>query len=649
MNETVTINDSLYRSVQQLEYYKELCQVTLDQCDNSFMETKKIIIEDFDTLITYLSDRKIEILTQLAIELESHKQDLEKNIDRSNLLIQKLNKKISTNNTSSIRNSNGRLHSSDSRVQPPQLSHSKSYSNIHNSSGGSSTIVGLGSKSYSSMNQSYCDLKGPLNKSMSFDDVNFKTEQLQLLKQSVQVINWNWIGEFQNTTTRVKIVRSETPMSPRSDIDQQKSGEHSPRDNESISSSSTSSIQSPSKSSSSPLKQTSISSSSSATLLRNNGEKLVNQYGRLEFKTKQNEEYQELKSIFPRNEYIYSIGGKLNGFDQYALERFDSAECGGWRSLSPVPSMDNDFAAVYDQKNYIYLFGGSLAPTRILKYSILDDRWERLKIEIPDGGRFLHSAIYDQKQFIYLIGGFPKSTHILKFNLFTEEFSRQSSLSKSLWNTCALYDDKSMYLLNHSLLSVAGSSGMEDEISSSFSQRPCIYLIGGCNVSRQSRSTFERYDIEEDRFYEMPPLLNSMYSGGAVLDQENGYIYVVGGFSSVSNECLSRVERFSFQRNQWELLSSSSSLSDDTTNPQPQSDTFSTSDLPVKMTICNSIFLDDKNQNIYVIGGYNQNTKEYYDRIFKFSLITFKWDTQSTVPPYQYSKQKGGSSIYISK
>eukprot|EP01132_Coremiostelium_polycephalum_P001378 gene1378-1741_t len=550
------INDILLKNIQQLEQYKELSELTLEQCDESFVQTKRLIIQDFDTLMGYLNERKIELLTQLAVELESHKQDLERNRDKAKSLIEMFDRKLKINNGEPV----GSL----------------------SKSGGYKLTSSISS--------------GNLQISRSNDDfvIHPKTDQMSILKEEISVIEWDWQGEFQPVTTKSKVIKSPRPLSPyiESHPNPNNSGSDLEDQNGSINETTEDSVSNSSISSSS--NSSFKKSISSHNIIAEEKELYV--FGKLEFKTKSNEEYKELNSNLPVQNYIYSIGGKLNGFDQYSMEKYDFKE-GAWRSVAPINVMDNDFTSHYDGRNHIYTFGGSLSPTRIMRYDILEDRWESLQqqTEIPEGGRFLHSSVFDNKQFIYLIGGFPRSTHILKFNIITLEFTKLTT-TKNLWNISTIYNDNSN----------------------------SIYLIGGCNISRQSVDIFERYDIEEDRCYELPPLLTPMYNGGAVYDYVNGFIYVFGGFNSQKNECLNRVERFNIQQNKWEYV-------------EPC--------MPVRMTITNSCFFDG-NQSVYIVGGYNPSTKEYIDTVFKFNLTTFEWES---LPNYQHSKQKGGSSVYISK
>ncbi|KAF2069655.1 hypothetical protein CYY_009031 [Polysphondylium violaceum] len=565
-NNSKSIIDTWGKTVNQLECYKELSEQTLEQCDESFIQCKKKIIQDFDTLINYLNDRKVEILTQLAIELESHKQELETNRDRATILVDQLNRKI-----------NGLDNKSD---HPHPLTHSNSMSNLSG-------------------------VLSPLKKSTSF-----QTDHLQVLKESISVIEWDWCGEFQSQTTTTKIIKSPKPVSTfvcnlLNIHEEEGNGNGGSVYNDDLESKTSISIE---DSNGGGGGGSSITTSSSSLLSylskQNNGgvgnEKEVNVFGKLEFKVVENPEYKKLNSELPEKKFIFSIGGKLNGFDQYAMEKYDFKE-NIWRSLEPIASMDNDFTCNYDGKNHIYLFGGSLSPTRAIKYNILENQWEKLfstcDNEIPEGGRFLHSSVFDQKQFIYLIGGFPRSTCILKFNLFTEQFSRQSSQTKSLWNISTIYESKSN----------------------------SIYLVGGCNISRQSVNNFERYDVEQDKFYALEPLPMALYSTGSVLDEKNGHIYVFGGFNSQSNQCVSHVYRYDIKHNQWQKLDA---------------------EIPKQITISNSC-LYDNDQFIYIVGGYHCVTKEFTENVYRFNIKSLEFDT--TIPPYLHSKLKGGCSLFISK
>ncbi|EGC36094.1 hypothetical protein DICPUDRAFT_21763, partial [Dictyostelium purpureum] len=144
-----------------------------------------------------------------------------------------------------------------------------------------------------------------------------------------------------------------------------------------------------------------------------------------------------------------------------------------------------------------------------------------------------------------------------------------------------------------------------------------IYLIGGCNISRQSVETVERYDIENDQFHTLAPLPVPSYSSGICLDEDNGQIYIFGGFNSETNQCLSIVQRYNINSNQWEVLSNQSSL------------------LPKPMTMSgNSTIFDYNNDSVLLLGGNNPLTKESIDQIFLFNLKTLTWNLNHKIPTY---------------
>eukprot|EP01133_Synstelium_polycarpum_P011967 gene11967-13959_t len=557
---------SLHRSSQHLEYYKELSERTLELCDHSFVQTKRDIIQEFDTLIGYLNDRKIELITQLAVELESHKQELEKNRDKAQHLMELVDRKI--------RVSNGSL---SVPMGTPTLS-------------ASSPALGAAppfSMGASPLSTSFADLA-------KSDSVEFlKMDQLSLLKESIDVIEWNWTPEFQKCLTRTRIVSTPRPLSPtmhNDEYDDQSddSSEHAVADeqlgklnlqsrNESVDS----------------FESGSASGKRSRRKSPQVREKEVNVFGKLDFYTKPHPEYRELNSLLPKQNYIFSVGGHVNGFDQYAMERYDFKE-GTWRAMAPIHQMDNDFSSHFDGRNSIYNFGGSLTPAKVTRYSIIEDRWETLPIDIPEGGRFLHSSVYDTKQFIYLLGGFPRAAFVLKFNLVTHEFTKLASM-RSLWKMASVYDPTS------------GS----------------IYTIGGCNISGASVNYVDRYDIATDRWHEVAPLNHGMYSGGAVIDSSNGYIYVFGGYNSERGECMNRVERYSIEHNKWEVVEPS---------------------IPTAMIITNSAFFDGSHY-VYLVGGSNPNTKENHSNVHRFNIVTFEWEMVTT---FQHHRLKG-SAVFVSK
>ncbi|EGG18529.1 Kelch repeat-containing protein [Cavenderia fasciculata] len=629
----------LIRNCQHLEYYKELSERTLELCDQSFIDTKKAIIQEFDTLIQYLNDRKIELLTQLAVELESHKQDLEKNRDKAQQLIESLEKRLrgSSGSRAHSPTNNGSSATPSSSVNGSgSLSPTITITSPQSSGGGSSSLSkasSAGSNLSASTPTILCKSTSSLDlMTDSGADAFLKMDQLAILKESIDIIEWKWVPEFQQLTTKTRVIATPKPLSPRQagsshggyDVDDSCSNDGSLYD-DSVSTSSSSNIKMSTASyqhgeSRSSLclggndqdsaSSISLSASNSNSLHKSmsmenvsrrgggvNGmgrwEREVNIYGKLGFEKRAHPEYRELSAMLPKQSYIYSIGGHLNGFDQYALERYDMKE-GRWRTLKPLHQMDNDFTSHYDGRNSIYNFGGSLTPSKVTKYLIAEDRWEILSSEIPEGGRFLHSSVYDQKQFIYLLGGFPRSNSVLRFNLVTEEFTKLSSM-KSLWKMSTVYD----------------------------ATTNSIYTIGGCNISGSSVNTFDRFDIDENRWVELSPLNHEMYSGGAIIDNNNGYIYVFGGFNSQNNETLNRVERYSIEHNKWEVV-------------EPP--------IPQRMTFTNSTFFDGDHY-VYLVGGHSPATKENISTVYRFNTITFEWDILTT---FQHSRVKG-SAIYISK
>ncbi|KAN0018461.1 hypothetical protein ACTFIU_011079 [Dictyostelium citrinum] len=633
------LNDHWKQTIEKLSIYKDISEQTLERCDESFIETKKKICQDFDTIINYLTDRKIELLQQLGEELESHKQQIESNRDKSMMLIEQLNKKMNSLSSSPLKfDINGGGFSGGGGGGG--LSHSTSYSgNLSNylsaSSGFASSPLNYSTSSLMVTNSSNSNsvIMSPLKKSTSF-----QTDYLQVLKESISYIEWDWQDEFQeNSTTNTKIIKQPKPISSiASDLILNSSFKSFDDLNIKFQEFSNNNDKDDNDNDDNNNQDDFSENNNNNNNNNNNTNKKLKIFGKLKFKIIETLEYKRLNSNLEDTKCIYSIGGKFkDGFDQYSIEKFDFKE-GLWRSLQSIPSiMDNDFTGNFDGKNHIYLFGGSLQPTRILKYNLLEDQWEKIEnnsdnndnnnnsnnnnIEIPENGRFLHCSVFDGKQNIYLIGGFPRSTSILKFNIITEQFSKQSkstTSSRNLWSMGAIYK--------------------EDNNS--------IYLVGGCNITRQSVDTLERYDIDNDRFIPLSPLPVSCYGAGVFFDDQEHYIYVLGGYNSKENKCLSIIQRYDLLENSWSVLT-------DDVNHQNLL-------LPKPMMINgNSIIFDPSKRIIHILGGYNNVTKESIDDIYTLDISNILDDNHSNkinwqvniIPQFKNSKFKGGTSILIQK
>ncbi|KAN0044966.1 hypothetical protein ACTA71_006493 [Dictyostelium dimigraforme] len=663
-DEFKNLNDHWKKTIEKLSIYKDISEQTLERCDESFIETKKKICQDFDTIINYLTDRKIELLQQLGEELESHKQQIESNRDKSMMLIEQLNKKMNSLSSSSplkfdISNGGGGGFSGGGG-----LSHSTSYSgNLSNylsaSSGfassplnySTSSLMATNNNNYSISSNNNSVITSPLKKSTSF-----QTDYLQVLKESISYIDWDWKDEFQeNSTTNTKIIKQPKPISSMAsdlilnssfksfdDLNkkfQEFSNNNDIDDNGNFDGSNENNDYDGSGGGGGGGGEETIKSN-----------KKLKIFGKLKFKIIETLEYKRLNSNLEDTKCFYSIGGKCkDGFDQYSIEKFDFKE-GLWRSLQSIPSiMDNDFTGNFDGKNHIYLFGGSLQPTRILKYNLLEDQWEKIdssganndsSTEIPENGRFLHCSVFDGKQNIYLIGGFPRSSSILKFNIITEQFSKQSSLttttstSTSTLSTTTTTTTTNSTLSSRNLWSM-GAIYREDNNS--------IYLIGGCDITRQSVGTLECYDIDNDKFHQLSHLPVSCYGAGVFFDDQDHYIYVLGGYNSLENICLSIIQRYDLLENSWSILSDG-----DHQNlllPKPM------------MINGNSIIFDSSKRTIHILGGYNNVTKESIDDIYTLDISNILDDDLSNkinwqinvIPQFKNSKFKGGTSILIQK
>ncbi|KAK5576974.1 hypothetical protein RB653_001911 [Dictyostelium firmibasis] len=662
-DEFKNLNDHWKKTIEKLSIYKEISEQTLERCDESFIETKKKICQDFDTIINYLSDRKIELLQQLGEELEAHKQHIESNRDKSMMLIEQLNKKMNSLSVSSCSPSkfDKGIGGGGGGGGGGGLSHSTSFSSnlsshyLSASSGFASSPLNYSTSSLMATN---IGATSPLKKSTSF-----QTDYLQVLKESISYIEWDWQDEFQeNSTTNTKIIKQPKPISSIAsdlilnssfksfddlntkfqefsnnnniddDNDDDSYDEYDNYSNYENDGNDCNKYQDGEDGNNSNCGEINLRK-------KNNSSKNLKIFGRLKFKIIETQEYKKLNSNLEDSKCIYSIGGKFkDGFDQYSIEKFDFKE-GLWRSLQSIPSiMDNDFTGNFDGKNHIYLFGGSLSPTRILKYNLLEDQWEKIdssganndsNTEIPENGRFLHCSVFDGKQNIYLIGGFPRATSILKFNIITEQFSKQSSSSTSI-STSTTTTTTTTTLRN--LWSI---SALYKEDNNS------IYLVGGCNITRQSVDTLERYDIDNDRFYQLSTLPIGCYSAGVFLDEQEHYIYVFGGYNSKENKCLSVIQRYDLLENSWSVI----------TNDNPNLL------MPKPMMINgNSIIFDSSKRTVYILGGYNNVTKESIDDTYSLDISNIlepdsnkiTWQINK-IGQYKNSKFKGGTSILVQK
>ncbi|KAM9954458.1 hypothetical protein ACTFIW_004000 [Dictyostelium discoideum] len=662
------LNDHWRNTIEKLSIYKDISEQTLERCDESFIETKKKICQDFDTIINYLTDRKIELLQQLGEELEAHKQQIESNRDKSMMLIEQLNKKMNSPSKFDI-NSNSSGGGGVVFSGGGGLSHSTSYSgNLSNylsaSSGFASSPLNYSTSSLmvTNNNNNNNNPTSPLKKSTSF-----QTDYLQVLKESISYIEWDWKDEFQeNNTTNRKIIKQPKPISSMaSDLilnssfksfdDLNKKFQEFSNNNDIDDDDDDDTNNNNNNNNNKDDFDNFENNNNNGDSLKMNSNKKLKIFGKLKFKIIETLEYKRLNSNLEDTKCIYSIGGKCkDGFDQYSIEKFDFKQ-GLWRSLQSIPSiMDNDFTGNFDGKNHIYLFGGSLQPTRILKYNLLEDQWEKIEtnnnnnngangangnIEIPDNGRFLHCSVFDGKQNIYLIGGFPRSTSILKFNIITEQFSKQQSKSttssRNLWSMGAIYK--------------------EDNNS--------IYLIGGCNITRQSVDTLERYDIDNDSFTTLSPLPVSCYGAGVFYDDQEHYIYVLGGYNSKENKCLSIIQRYDLLDNSWSVLTDDHDDHDDDDDGGDSGSGGSGGGLqnlllPKPMMINgNSIIFDSSKRIVHILGGYNNVTKESIDDIYTLDISNIldenlsnkiNWEVNK-IPQFKNSKFKGGTSILIQK
>ncbi|GAM20393.1 hypothetical protein SAMD00019534_035680 [Acytostelium subglobosum LB1] len=560
-------------------------------------------MQDFDALINSLNDRKMEMLTQLAVELESHKQMLEKNRDRAQQMIEDLDRRIKQ-----------KQHQPQTSPKAIGLSPSLSSSQLIQSS--SATLSSVPSIKISKSTSSLCFTGDNADSHGKY----LKLDHMALLKESIDVISWIWTGEFQGVAPIVVNNSNSRPSSkaPRVPVDEEVETFQSP---DVVEDSATPTQDKPPKCTlnGSPMKSSggeggskgsssgsssgstcseSTSLGSSSCFMRHSGgidkkKQPLPVFGQLKFTTSQQAEYQELNAQLPRQWSIYSIGGSLHEFDKYAVEKYDFQE-DQWLPMCPLHQMDNDFTSTYDGRNSIYNFGGSLAPTKITRYDINEDRWETIETEIPGGGRYLHASVYDNNNFIYLLSGFPRSTALLRFNLVTKQFNKLATM-KSLWKQAAVYDQHSNK----------------------------IYAIGGCNMSGESVCSVDRYDVETDSWQEMAPLQTGAYSAGAAIDSENGYIYVFGGFSSQQNKCLNRIERYSIEHNKWDTLDIV---------------------MPTAMILTNACFFDGSH-HVYLVGGTNPTTKESFSNLYQFDIVTFRWDTLLN---FQYKRLKG-ASVFVRK
>ncbi|EGC30313.1 hypothetical protein DICPUDRAFT_90119 [Dictyostelium purpureum] len=245
--------------------------------------------------------------------------------------------------------------------------------------------------------------------------------------------------------------------------------------------------------------------------------------------------------------FIYAIGGQSKqSVECYSIQQKK------WSYASPMNYHRNRISAVFDGKQYIYVFGGECPggfEKSVERYCIFENKWTMGK-DMPRE-RSRHATVFDGERYIYIVGGKDQtwfSNQLDRFDIITQEYVHLKKMKIPRSDLSAIYDS-----------------------------RGYIFAIGGFNG--KALDVIEQYDIKNDRWIKLGKMRKQRDGPGAVFDGNN-YIYVMGG-SFGGRKISNNLERMNIDTWEWESLA----------------------DMKKPIDVRNSAIYDGSG-NIYVIGGY---------------------------------------------